>query len=130
MSYIKNEFMKRILDDEGKRLLKNQGKTIRKELHFHTNTLIRGRTAEATISGDDQAKLKLSFPIYQRFLDIRKGTRRKGGGKRKSAKGYRIHNRFMMGHFLSIGNRMGTDFTEEVVTQIKKDLKIKGGSNG
>lgn len=129
MSYVKTEFMKRVLDDEGKRLLKNQGKAIRKELHFHSYRLIRDRKAEAMITGENQATLKLTHPIYERFLDIRKRTTRKGS-KRKSAKGYRIHNRFMMGHYLSIGNRMSIDFTNEVAEQIKKDMKQKGGSNG
>lgn len=122
--------MKDTLEDEGKRLLKNQGKAIRKELEFHTHRLIQDRTAVASITGDSQATLKITHPAYQRFLDIRKGTRRKGGGKRRSRIGYQIHNRFMFGHYLAIANRMSVDFTEEVIQAIKKDMKLKGGSNG
>lgn len=129
MSYIITEFLKRTLDDEGKRLIKNQGKAIRKELEFHTHRLIRDRTAIASITGDNQATLKVTFPIYQRFLDIRRNTKKKAG-KRRSTKGYRIHNRFMFGHYLSIANRVSIDLTEEVVQEIKKDFKMKGGANG
>src|SRR5690606_37153844 len=129
MSYIKTEFMKRVLDDEGKRLLRNQGKAIRKELHFHTHMLIRDRKAEASITGDSQATLKLTHPAYQRFLDIRKGTKKKGTND-NNRRGFLIHNRFMFGHYLSIGNRMTVDFTDDVAEQIKKDFGMKGGSNG
>lgn len=130
MSIIEKRFIQQVLEEEGARFLKNQGREIRKQLQFHTKRLINDRSARV-IATDAGGRLEITHPAYQRFLDIRKDTvrRRKGAGRRKSRKGYRIHNRYVMGHYYAIAFRVQNDFTEEVRVRIKRQW-MKGGGNG
>lgn len=117
-----------VLKEEGARYLRNQGREIRKQLVFHTKRLINERQAKAIELPGLSAKLEVTHPDYERFLDIRRDTtrRRKGAGRRKSKKGYRIHNRFVMGHYYAIAFRVQNDFTEETRQLIKRQW-MKGG---
>lgn len=132
MSIIEKRFIEHVLREEGVRFLRNQGREIRKQLVFHTKRLINDRVARVYGTGDMSATLEITHPAYQRFLDIKQGTqrKRKGAGKRKSAKGYRIHNRFVMGHYLSIAFRVQNDLTEEMRTLIRREWKKGGFTDG
>lgn len=126
MSYIKDEFINRVLVDEGKRYKKNQGLEMEKRLKFHTHHLFNDRTQTVSSEGDMKATLKLRFPAYERFLDIKRKVKTYKRGKgRKIKKGYRIHNRFAYGHYSSIGYRIANEFSPELAAQIKKDLTGK-----
>lgn len=119
MDIIQQKFIGRVLRDEGKRFLRNQGFAIRKELLFHT-----GETLSRRESAANNNTLSLSMPIHVRFLDIKKDTknRKKGSGFRSSKKGYRIYNRFKEGHKISIANRLASDYTAEMISDIRKQL--------
>jgi len=122
MSYIKDEFVKRVLQDEGKRLIKNQGAEITRRLKFHSNRLFSERTI--SVSGDNSMDGQLSYThtAYQRFLDIKRKIRSKQTN-RTITRRFRIHNRYIMGHYYSIANRLMNEMTEEVVQSIKKDFQ-------
>jgi len=125
MSYIKREFIRQVLEDEGKRLKKNQGIEMEKRLKFHTRNLFEDRQTSVTQTEDLKATLHFTFPIYQRFLDIkrRKVKKKKKSGEFKIKRGYRIHNRFVYGHYISVGNRIQYEFSAEVANAIKKDFE-------
>lgn len=127
MSIIEKKFIQQVLEEEGARFLRNQGREIRKQLQFHTKRLINERSFKV-IETPGGGKLEITHPAYQRFLDIRRDTsrKRKGAGRRKSRKGYRIHNRYVMGHYYAIAFRVQNDFTEEVRAVIQRQWK-KGG---
>lgn len=123
MSYIKREFIRQVLEDEGKRLVSNQGIEIEKRLKFHTRRLISDRKTTVSQSDDLSGKLVFTYPAYLRFLDIkRKVKRNKKTKATKIKKGYRLYNRFVMGHYYSIAYRLQNEFSSEVADAIRKDL--------
>lgn len=132
MSIIEKKFIEHVLKEEGARYLKNQGREIRKQLEFHTKRLINDRSIRVYGSGEMAATLEITHPDYERFLDIRRDTlrRRRGAGKRKSKKGYRIHNRFVMGHYYAIAFRVQNDLTEDVRLMLKRQWLKGGRGNG
>ncbi|HWK58102.1 MAG TPA: hypothetical protein VNQ80_12220 [Parapedobacter sp.] len=132
MSIIERKFIQHVLKEEGARFLRNQGREIRKQLVFHTKRLINERTFQVNENGGMSATLEITHPSYQRFLDIRRDTvrKRKGAGRRKSRKGYRIHNRFVMGHYYAIAFRVQNDLTDEVRLNIKRQWLKGGAGNG
>lgn len=119
-SIIKKRFVNQVLTEEGARFIKNQGREIRKKLHFHTRRLINDRTVKVTSADDMDGQLAITVPHYARLLDLRKNTRTKDNGKRRSKKGYRIYNRFAFGHFYGIAFRLQHDLTEEVAEGIRR----------
>lgn len=122
MDIIKTKFIQQTLRDEGRRFIRNQGIAIRKELDFHTGNTLKNRSTKVT-----GTTLEIDIPLHVRFLDIRKDTtkKRKGQGRRTSKKGYRIYNRFKEGHKLSLASRLANDFTQEMVTDIRRNFSIK-----
>lgn len=74
-------------------------------------------------------ELSIKVPHYNRLLDLRKNTRKKGE-KRRSRKGYRIYNRFAFGHYYGIAFRLQHDFTEEVRIAIARQWKKGELRNG
>lgn len=125
MDLAKREFVKRILKDEGDRMLRNQGIAMSKRLEFHSGQLYNNRHIK--IEGDDSMDGKLVFThsLHERFLDMNRTVKRKSGkGTRKKA-GYGIHNRFVFGHYFSIAGRLMHEFTDEVAEGILRDFKQK-----
>lgn len=122
MDLVKQKFIQNILRDEGRRFIRNQGNAMRVELQFHTGETFNRRSF--AVSG---TTLSISMPIHVRFLDIRKDTtrRRPGSGFRVSKKGYRIYNRFKEGHKIGLANRLATEFTDEIVADIRRTFNIK-----
>lgn len=128
MSIIRKKFVEAILKEEGERLIRNQGREIRKKLHFHTHRLINDRSMKVTSSNDSDGQLSITFPSYLRLLDLRRNTRDRGS-KRINRKGYQIYNRFALGHYYGIAFRLQNDFTEEVKEALVKKWQ-KGVPNG
>lgn len=120
MSIIEKKFVQQVLQDEGQRFLRNQGRELRKKLHFHTHRIINERSAKVTTSDTMDGKLTISMVAYLRLLDSRRNTKRRGS-KARDRKGYQIYNRFAMGHFYAIAQRLQTDFTEKVRTAIRRE---------
>lgn len=119
MSIIRKMFIKEILEDEGQRYLRNQGRALAKQLHFHSHRLIQERSVSVSADEDLDGKLSISSVAYLRFLDLRKPATKKSG-KGKLNKGYQIYNRFAMGHYYSIAFRLQNDFTQEVSARIQE----------
>ena len=122
---IKKEFVKRILHDTGHNITKEQAKRIRKYELFKTGYLIGSKT-DATykvISNDySDGKLTLTYPIYERFLDMKK--KKKAISKNKNKKrAFKIHNSVIMGNYNRMLYRLQNDFTEMVKQEIRQKLK-------
>lgn len=115
MEDYKYKFVRSTLLSEGKRLLKNQEKAISGSLRSRTGALLRERRFRLKGEGSDM-ELVFEHPAYLRFLDIRNrnNRKRKGQTKRSTNKDMRIYNRFVMGHYYVIANRLMHDYTEEV----------------
>lgn len=123
MDLIKREFVRRILSEEGDRLVKNQGVAIRKRLEFRTGELENTRTTSVEGGEDLDGKLVFSHPIHERFLDMKRRVKRKRGEGTRIKYGYRIHNRFVFGHYGSIANRLMNEFTEQVAEGIRREFE-------
>lgn len=127
MSIIRKRFVAQVLKEEGDRFLKNQGREIRKQLHFHTKRIVNERVTKVTSGDAMDGQLSISFVSYLRLLDLRKNTRSRSTN-RITRKGYQIYNRFAMGHYYGIAFRLQNDFTDEMAASIKKEWE-KGGLN-
>jgi len=126
---IKSTFIRDILKDEGRRFKSNQGRALRKELLFHSHRILKDRTIEVLATPSNGGTLRITTPHYTRLLDIKKSRKNKRG-KGMSRRSLRIYNRFTMGTFYSIAQRASTEFTKEVVNDIRMRFKASGGSNG
>lgn len=125
MADIKSIFIRDILREEGRRMLSNQGRAIRKEVQFHSYRLERDRTIDVLPTPIDGGTLKLTVPHYNRILDIKR-ERTKKSGKGKTVRSLRIYNRFVMGAYYAIAFRVSNDFTKEVQRSIR--LRFMGGT--
>ena len=121
MSYIKQEFVKRILKEEGERLKKYQGLALQSRLQFHTYRVFNNRTMDVTGGDVLDGKLSFTHTAEQRFLDIKRKMRSKTTN-RSYTRVYKIHNRFVYGQYQRIATRLMFDFTDEVAEQIKLDF--------
>ena len=92
---IKDRFIENVLRDEGNRLLRNQGKALRKRLKFHTHRLYDTRRISVS-----ESRLTFTHAVYER-----------------------IHNRFVYGHYRSIAGRLLYEFTEETIQEIRESIK-------
>ena len=127
MPNFKHQFVKQVLQDEGKRYLKNQGIEMEKRVQFHTRRLINDRSANTQSGNDMDGSLVIKHMAYERFLDMKRLTRNKTTNRIKRSR-TRIHNRFVFGHYFSIADRLMNEFTEEARAAIIKDFN--SGSNG
>jgi len=127
MPNFKAEFVKRVLIDEGKRYHKNQGLEIQKRLQFHTKRIYNARSEQVSADNSMDGQLTIKHTAYQRFLDIKRKVRNKKTN-RLNQRRYRIHNRFVMGHYYGIANRLMFELTDDVKDAIIKDLNAM--SNG
>ena len=129
MDAIKGKFIEHTLREEGKRFIRNQGAAIKTELRNRTGNLLNNRKFKIIGSGA-QAALHIDVPDYNRFLDIRSKfrRRRRGQSKRSSGTGLRIYNRFVMGHYHGIAERLMYGYTQSTIDMIRE--KWKGGFDG
>lgn len=125
---IRKHFVGQVLQEEGDRLLKNQSAILEKRLIFHTGRLAGRR--RISVSGGEEMDGKLSFThvSYERFLDMKRIVNRKRTTGTRTKRGYRIHNRFVYGTYGAIAQRLMSEFTDEVKTNIINE--IKSGNNG
>lgn len=124
MDAIRSTFVRNILKEEGIRFIKNQGIAISSATKVRSGNLIKNR--KAIVSGTDaNPQLHVELPAYARFLDIRRKFRRsrRGQTKRSSSRGMRIYNRFVMGHYYGIAERLQFEFTQETVNLIRANWK-------
>lgn len=126
MDAIKYKFVDLTLRNEAKRFKRNQGIAISEVLNKKSGNLLKNRKFLVKGSGANLT-LNVEVPAYNRFLDIRNRYKknRRGQSKRSKGKGLRIYNRFAMGHFFGIGQRLQYGLTQETIDIIK--AKCKGG---
>lgn len=124
---IEQKFVEKVLRHQGDRLLRNQGRALYMKARFRTGRMESKRSVAVSGSDDLDGVLTFRHLDYERFLDMKREIRTKKGGSRKSA-GYRIHNRFVYGHFLAIAKQLSVGFTESIRNKIRDELKVK--SNG
>lgn len=125
VAFIKKEFVARVLKEEfGSEMLANQTRKMTKVLNFSSSSKLRDtRSVEVTKAKELDAIMTFSHPIYERFLDIKK---RKRNDKRRKVKSFKIHNRFIFGHYYQTAYKLMYGFTNEVADNIIKELKANG----
>ena len=131
-AYIRKEFVRQILEQEGRELHDNQGKAIAKLLNFHSNRLFTERSVSVEGGDDMDGKLTLTIPAYGRFLDMKpKNAPSKSENKyihwrnRRRSTAFSIYNRFIFSHFYTIAYRLRYGLTDDVVAGIKKQLETE-----
>lgn len=123
MGKVKREFIRQVLEDEGQRLMKNQESAIRSRLKFHSGRLLNDREVTVESGNDMDGKLEFRHPVYERFLDMKRKVKKKRGSGSRIRAGFRIHNRFMFGHYGSIADRLMYEFTEDVAEKIRQSFE-------
>lgn len=116
---IQQRFVKSILEDEGRRLMRNQSLALERKLRFYTNRLYNIRRTSVQGGADMDGQLTFTHTSYERFLDMK----RLRYGSKVVRRNRRIHNRFIFGHYSSIASRLMYDLTEDVVARIREQLK-------
>lgn len=116
---IKQRFVKEILEDEGRRLMRNQSVAISRKLKSRSGRLLSDRSI--SVSGGEVSDGTLTFrhTAYERFLDMKRLNYGSVGIRRNR----RIHNRFVFGHYNSIANRIAYGLTEDVAARIRETFK-------
>ncbi|MFV0376917.1 MAG: hypothetical protein ACK5JD_06385 [Mangrovibacterium sp.] len=135
LAYIRKEFVKQVLQQEGKELHDNQGKAIAKLLHFHSNRLMNERPYSVQSEDAMDGEFSISIPGYGRALDIkpknlviREQDKYTHWRQRRRSKAFPIYNRFVFGHYYTIAWRLMYGLTEEVAENIKK--QFEAANNG
>lgn len=135
LPYIRKEFVKQVLEKEGKLLHENQSRAIAKLLNFHSNRLYEGRDMDVKAEDALDGKMTLTIPAYGRFLDIKPKNRKTGKNtenkyeswrRNRRAKSFPIYNRFVFGHYYALAYKLMYGLTDEVAEGIKKQFE-KGG---
>lgn len=118
---IKQRFVQSILEDEGRRLMRNQSLALERKLQFHTNRLFNTRRTSVSGGADLDGRLTFTHTSYERFLDIK----RLRYGAKLVGRHRKIHNRFVFGHYSSIASRLMYDLTDDVVAKIREEIKAE-----
>lgn len=118
MSSVRQRFIRDVLEDEGRRLIRNQSVAIMQKLKPRTGRLVSARSV--SVSGGDSSDGVLTFrhTAYERFLDMKSVQY----GSANVRRNRRIHNRFVFGHYHSIAERLAYGLTEDVAAQIRKNF--------
>lgn len=121
---VEQKFIEKILQHQGDRLLRNQGHALYVKARFRSGRLEKVRSV--SVSSDDNLNGDLVFKHvdYERFLDMKRVIQMKNGKTRRKT-GYKIHNRFVFGHFLAIAKQLSVGFTENVRDKIRAELKAE-----
>lgn len=118
MDIVKDRFIHKVLTEEAGKLEAAQTAQIRKKTKEHTGRLLQERSYRKFGSdGTFSAKLEFTFPIEERFLDIRRLS--------NSGKAHRryIHNRPFMRTYNRIAERLMTGFTSSVQAQMRAEIE-------
>lgn len=134
LHFVRKEFVKQVLQQEGKELHDNQGKAMAKLLHFHSNRLFGERSYQVEGGDDMDGQLTLTIPGYGRALDIKPKNKIATGQdrfskwrNRRRAEGFPIYNRFVFSHYYAIAWRLMYGLTEDVAENIKKQFESNNG---
>lgn len=130
LALIRKEFVKQVLEEEGKELHDNQGKAIAKLLHFHSERLYDDRPYDVKSNDAMDGELSTSIAGYGRVLDIKPKNRPLSAvdkysqsRKKRRTRSFPIYNRFVFGHYYTIAYRLMYGLTEDVAAGIKKQFE-------
>jgi hypothetical protein len=101
------KFIHQVLTQAGTDLSRAHAERVNRFGLHHTGTLAAGPTHKVEPAGTEGARLTITHPIYQRFLDMKKHA-----GKRKRA--YPIHNRVLFGYLNTIITELRYGYTNEI----------------
>ena len=121
---VEQKFVEKVLQHQGNRLLKNQGRALYVKARFRSGRLEKVRSVSVSGGDDLSGELVFSHVDYERFLDMKRVIQMKNGRTRRMT-GYKIHNRFVYGHFLAIAKQLSVGFTESVRDKIRAELKAE-----
>lgn len=113
---VRSRFVGEILQEEGQRLLKNQGKAIAARVRSRSGRLESTRSVSVTGGSDASGTLTFVHVAYERFLDMK--TLQRGGQSVRSNR--KIHNRYVFGAFASVAERLMYEFTDDVIARIRE----------
>ena len=118
MDIVKDRFIHKVLTEEAGKLESAQTAQIRLKTTERTGRLLRDRSYRKYGSdGTFSAKLEFTFPIEERFLDIRRLGRSEKVHRRN------IHNRPFMRTYNRIADRLMTGFTDAVQQQLREEIE-------
>ena len=121
---IEQKFIEKVLRHQGDRLLKNQGRALYVKARFRTGRMEKGRSVSVSGGDDLNGELVFRHVDYERFLDMKRVVQMKSGKTRRNS-GYKIHNRFVYGHFLAIARQLSVGLTGCVRDKIRAELKAE-----
>lgn len=115
---VRARFVGDVLNEAGKRLLTAQEKGVRRSVTLRSGRILSAR--DIVVSGGEEMDGKLTYThtVYERFLDMKRL-----GGRRKSSKRRRIHNRFVFGAYAGIAERLMYGLTEDVIAAIRENTE-------
>ena len=113
---VRARFVAEVLQDEGQRLLRNQGKAIEARVKKRSGRMESSRSVSVTGGSGASGTLTLVHVAYERYLDMKRLQR--GGHSVKSNR--RIHNRYVFGAYASIAERLMYEFTDDVISSLRK----------
>lgn len=117
MDIVKDRFIHKVLTEEAGKLESSQTAQIRLKTRERTGRLLRDRSYRKYGSdGSFSAKLEFTFPIEERFLDLRHL------GNSGKTHHRNIHNRPFMRTYNRIADRLMTGFTDEVQQQLMNEI--------
>lgn len=118
----RERFIKETLEKEGQRMFRNQSAAIEGSLKRKTGHLLSSRRLTVTGGEEMGGILSLQFPVYLRFLDMRRLHR--GTTEIMAKRKRKIYNRLVYGAYSSIAQRLMHGFTEEVADAIRKTAQF------
>ncbi len=121
---VEQKFVEKVLQHQGNRLLKNQGRALYVKARFRSGRLEKARSVSVSGGDDLSGELVFSHVDYERFLDMKRVIQMKNGRTRRRT-GYKIHNRFVYGYVLAIAKQLSVGFTESVREKIRAELKAE-----
>lgn len=113
---VRSRFVGEILQEEGQRLLKNQGKAIEARVKSRSGRLKSSRSVSVAAGNGASGTLTFVHVAYERYLDMKHLQR--GGHSVKSNR--KIHNRYVFGAFASVTERLMYEFTDDVIARIRE----------
>ena len=113
---VRARFVAEVLQDEGQRLLRNQGKAIEARVKKRSGRMESSRSVSVTGGSGASGTLTFVHMAYERYLDMKRLQR--GGHSVKSNR--RIHNRYVFGAYASIAERLMYEFTDDVISSLRK----------
>lgn len=118
---IEQQFVKKVLRHQGDRLLRNQGRSLYVKARFKTGRMEKDRDISVSGGDDLDGVLRFRHVDYERFLDMKRDVKIKNGKSRRKS-GFRIHNRFVYGHYFAIAKQLSVGLTEGIKQQIRDEL--------